>query len=70
MNVTSGLAIKRIIGLEALERTHKKQMVRINNLKEGDANTNFFHRKASTRSREKLNFETSSQHWMGDLTCW
>jgi hypothetical protein len=34
---------RRIIGLVALERTRKRQASRITNLKEGDANTRYFH---------------------------
>src|SRR4051812_20123798 len=34
---------RRIIGLEALERTRKRQASRVTNLKEGDANTEYFH---------------------------
>jgi predicted transcriptional regulator len=34
---------KRVIGLAALERSRKRQASRITTLKEGDADTRFFH---------------------------
>ena len=43
---------RRVISLAVLERARKKQSARIANLKEGDANTKFFHRRINARSRK------------------
>ena len=40
---------RRVIALAVLERSRKKQCARISNLKEGDANTKFFHRRVNAR---------------------
>ena len=38
--------------MAVLERARKKQSARIANLKEGDANTKFFHRRVNARRRK------------------
>jgi mannosylglycoprotein endo-beta-mannosidase len=43
---------RRIIGLAALERSRKRQASRITILKEGDANTRFFHLRVNARKRK------------------
>jgi hypothetical protein len=43
---------KRVIGLAALERSRKRQASRITTLKEGDANTRFFHLRVNARRRK------------------
>jgi hypothetical protein len=43
---------RRVIGLAALERTRKRQASRITILKEGDANTRFFHLRVNARRRK------------------
>jgi hypothetical protein len=57
---------RRVIGLAALERSRKKQRARINNLRHGDANTKFFHRKVNTRRRK--NFILKLRHNNGWVT--
>ena len=43
---------RRVIGLAVIERSRKKQSSRITNLREGDANTKFFHQKVNARRRK------------------
>ena len=43
---------RRVISLAVLERSRKKQCARINNLKEGDANTRYFHLRVNGRRRK------------------
>ena len=43
---------RRILGPAVIERTRKRQASRIVNLREGDANTKFFHLKANARKRK------------------
>lgn len=43
---------RRVLGLAVLGRVRKKQASRISNLKLGDANTTFFHRKLNARRRK------------------
>jgi hypothetical protein len=45
---------KRIIGWLAIEKARKKQCARINNIREGDANTRFFHLRANGRLRKNF----------------
>lgn len=43
---------RRAMSLAVLERARKKQCARLANLKEGDANTKFFHRRVNARRRK------------------
>lgn len=43
---------RRVVSLAVLERTRKHQCARLTNLREGDANTKFFHRRISARRRK------------------
>ena len=43
---------RRVLGYAVIERSRKRQASRITNLKEGDANTRFFHLKANARRRK------------------
>ena len=43
---------RRILGLVALERSRKRQASRINYLRDGDANTKFFHLRINSRKRK------------------
>jgi hypothetical protein len=45
---------KRITGWLAVEKARKKQCARINNIREGDANTRFFHLRANGRRRKNF----------------
>jgi hypothetical protein len=44
---------RRVISFAIMERARKKQSARIPNIKEGDANTKFFHLRVNTRRRKK-----------------
>ena len=57
---------RRIIGLVALERSRKRQCSRTTNLKEGDANTKFFHLRVNARRRK--NFRHRLKHNNGWVT--
>lgn len=43
---------RRVISLSVIERSRKRQCAKMTNLKEGDANTKFFHRKINARRRK------------------
>ena len=43
---------RRVISLAVLERARKNQCARIINLRDGDANTKFFHRRINARRRK------------------
>lgn len=43
---------KRVVGLAVIERARKRQSSQVTNLREGDANTKFFHLKANARRRK------------------
>jgi hypothetical protein len=45
---------RRVKGLAALERSRKRQASRINYLREGDANTKFFHLRVNARKRKNF----------------
>lgn len=45
---------KRLLGWAAIEKARKKQCSRITYLREGDANTRFFHLKANARKRKNF----------------
>ena len=57
---------RRIIGLVALERSRKRQCSRITKLKEGDANTKYFHLHVNARRRK--NFIHRLKHNNGWVT--
>jgi hypothetical protein len=51
---------RRIIGLAALERTRKRQASRVTNLKEGNANTRYFHLRVNARRRKITSYASST----------
>jgi len=53
---------RRVIALAVLERSCKKQCARIANLKEGDANTKFFHRRVNARRRKNHIHRIKNEH--------
>lgn len=57
---------RKVVALAVLERARKKQRSRINGLKEGDANTRFFHLRINHRRRK--NFIHHLKHNNGWVT--
>lgn len=53
LNLRRGLK-DRVMGLSIIERARKRQASRITNLKEGDANTKYFHLKMNARRRKNF----------------
>lgn len=51
---------KRVVGLAILERSRKRQCSRVTNLREGDANTGHFHRKANGCRQKKFILASST----------
>jgi len=47
---------RRILGWAVIEKARRKQCSRIANLREGDANTKYFHLKSNTR-RKKTSYK-------------
>jgi hypothetical protein len=43
---------RKVVSLAVIERARKRQCSRITNIREGDANTKFFHRKVNGRRRK------------------
>jgi hypothetical protein len=43
---------RKVIALAVIERARKRQSARITNIKEGDANTKFFHLRVNARRRK------------------
>jgi hypothetical protein len=54
---------RRAIGLAALDRSQKKQRARINNSKDGDANTKFFHKRVNSRRRKNFILKLHHNHY-------
>ena len=57
---------RRVVGLAVLEKARKRQTSRITNIKEGDANTKFFHLRINRRRRK--NFIHRLRHNAGWVT--
>src|SRR3954465_15373197 len=58
---------RRVISLAVLERARKSQCARIANLKDGDANTKFFHRRINARRRKNhIHRIKNAQGWVTD----
>lgn len=58
---------RRVISLAVLQRARKSQCARIANLKEGDANTKFFHRRINARRRKNHIYRIKHmQGWVTD----
>ena len=53
---------RRVISLAVLERSRKSQCARLANLKHGDANTKFFHRRINARRRKNHNHRIKHVH--------
>jgi hypothetical protein len=58
---------RKVIALSVVERARKKQCARIANIKEGDANTKFFHLRVSARRRKNhIQRLKHNQGWVTD----
>jgi exonuclease III len=58
---------KKVIALAVVERARKKQCARISNIKEGDANTKFFHLRVNARRRKNHIYRLKRDHgWVTD----
>jgi hypothetical protein len=64
-NLGTKLKKKRILSWLVIEKARKKQCARISNIREGDANTRFFHLRANGRRRK--NFIQRLRHQGGWL---
>jgi hypothetical protein len=60
---------RKVIALAVVERSRKKQSVRIQNIREGDANTKFFHRRVNARRRKNHIYRLKHNNgWITDHT--
>ena len=57
-----GLLKRRVISLASVERARKKQCARIANIREGDANTKYFHAYTNGRRRKCAILRLQSEH--------
>jgi mannosylglycoprotein endo-beta-mannosidase len=58
---------RKVIALSVVERARKKQSARIANLREGDANTKFFHLRVNARRRKNHIHKLMNNHgWVTD----
>lgn len=53
---------RRLFGFAVIERAWKKQAARLTNIKEGDANTKYFHRRINARKRKNHIFRLRKQN--------
>jgi hypothetical protein len=58
--------IRRVVALAVVERARKRQCARIANIKEGDANTKFFHLRVNARRRKNHIHRLKKKKWLGD----
>jgi hypothetical protein len=56
---------RKVIALAVIERARRKQSARIANIREGDANTKFFHLRVNARRRKKPHSSHKAQQWVG-----
>jgi hypothetical protein len=58
---------RKFIALAVVERARKKQCARVANIKEGDANTKFFHMRVNARRRKNhIHLLKKNQGWVTD----